>query len=48
MGGNPAIGGRALREDRQGAPDRRSCDGCGQADLDLHTKELAKTDTTFN
>src|SRR3712207_2583073 len=45
--GNPEIGGRALREDRQGAPDRRSCDGCGQADLNLRTKELAKTDTSF-
>jgi nucleoside-diphosphate-sugar epimerase len=46
--GNPAIGGRALREDRQGALDCRSCDGCGQADLNLRTEELAKTDTSFN
>ena len=47
-GGNPAIGGRALREDWQGAPDRRRCDGRGQADLNLRTKELAKADTSFN
>src|SRR3712207_4421554 len=46
--GDTAIGGRALREDRQGAPDHRSCDGCGQADLNLRTRELAKTDTSFN